>query len=197
MLINSHESRTQGVIFSGFWRYKPSHGGLGAVLLCAAGILMARLLLIFFQDDVIPPEKVQQAVVLGIAAFAMFYFGSMLLFSLITGYSVRLTVSDEGVRYGTKYVPWSRIEWIDARLRGVNLQVVLRRRSGLWKTRWLAIDEGLSEEQWTRLLKALCERVLPRFPHVRAGDVTYEATAQAAVPPSTSEAASPPAKAAP
>lgn len=183
MLMNRHESRTPGVIFTGFWRYKPAHGALGALLLGAAGILMAQLLLIFFQDDVITPEKVRMAVVLGVLALGMFYFGSKLLFSLITGFSIRLTVSEEGVRYGERYLPWPRVKWIDARLRGANPQVVLQLRSGLWKTRWLVIDDGLAEEQWEQLSGALCKRVQPRFPHLRVGDVTGDA-----VPP-TSEPA--------
>ena len=181
MLMNRHESRTPGVIFTGFWRYKPVHGALGALLLGAAGILMAQLLLIFFQDDVITPEKIRLAVVLGLLSLGMFYFGSKLLFSLITGFSIRLTVSEEGVRYGGRYLPWPRVQWIDARLRGANPQVVLQLRGGLWKTRWLVIDDGLAEEQWERLSGALCKRVQPRFPHLRVGDVIGDAV------PATSE----------
>ena len=178
MLMNRHESRTPGVIFTGFWRYKPAHGAVGTLLLGAAGILMAQLLLIFFQDDVISPERGRQAALLGLLSLSMFYFGSKLFFSLITEVSIRLTVSEEGVRYGGRYFPWSRVRWIDARLRGAHLQVVLELRGGLLRTRWLVIDDGLAEEQWERLSGELCKRAQPRYPHLRVGDVTIDAVAE-------------------
>ncbi|MBL9132049.1 MAG: hypothetical protein JNG86_12675 [Verrucomicrobiaceae bacterium] len=140
------------------------------MLICGACVLMARLMLLMFQDNVIPPERVQEAVATGVAAFVMFYFGSTLLFSLITGYTIRFLITEESVRYGSRYFPWRDISWIDARMRRGTLQVHLKLRRGLWRNRWLIIDEGLSEQQWLRVVEALQARVLPRHPHVSAGD---------------------------
>lgn len=171
MLMNAHQSRSPGSIASGLsWRYKPAHGGVGALLLCAACLLMVRLMLLMFQDDVIKPEKVHEAIAVGVAAFVMFYFGSTLLFSLITGFTLRLSISEDGVRYGSQFYSWDRVQWIDARFRRGNLQVHVTMRSGLFRKKWLIVDDGLSDEQWKRIEGELITRVRLHYPHLMIGE---------------------------
>ena len=81
--MNFHESRTPGVLFTGAWRHKPSHGALGALLCAGAFILLGRTMLLFFQEENISMEKIQQAAALGVAGFVFFYFGTTLLFSVV------------------------------------------------------------------------------------------------------------------
>ncbi len=174
MLINNHESRTPGVIFTGMWTYKPSHGALGVLLIGAAVLLLGRTALVFFQDDIIiQSDKIGIAVLLGIVGCVMFYFGSMLFFSLVTGYGCRLVISEEGVRYGTRYYSWRKIHWLDARMRDGCYQVLIARRSGIIRQRWLTTDDGLTQEQRDKLIHSLEQRVVPNFPHLRAGDTAH------------------------
>jgi hypothetical protein len=182
MLMNYHESRTPGVLFSGSWRYKPSHGALGLLMSAGACILLGRMMLLFFQDEEIIPEKVQQAAGLCLAGCVLFYFGTTLFFSFFTGYNTRLIVSEDGVRYGSKFYDWRRLRWIDARLNNGSYQIHIERRRGLFRRKKLTIDGGLAEEQWERLLKNLRERVLPRFEHLHAGDDAHSIIKDRAVP---------------
>lgn len=170
MLMNSHESRTPGVLFTGAWRHKPSHGAVGALLCAAAFIMLGRTMLLFFQEENISIEKIQQAAALGVAGFVLFYFGTTLLFSVVTGYAKRLVISEDGVRYGGRFYGWGRLRWIDGRLSHGGHQIHIGLRSGLFREKQLKIDDGLSQEQWERLLGQLKERVLPNHPHLRAGD---------------------------
>lgn len=179
--MNHHESRTPGVLFTGMWRYKPSHGAMGA-LLCAGGcILIARVLLLFFQNSDISPESIRDAVALFFTGGVLFYIGTTLFFSLVTGYAKRLVISEEGVRYGNAFFSWKHISWIDARLRSGTYQIYIHRNRGLFRSRWLIIDDGFSEEQRERLMQQLSSRVLPRFAKLRIGDAT-----QPSVPSSAS-----------
>jgi hypothetical protein len=183
MLMNSHESRTPGVIFTGHWRYKPSHGAVGA-LLCAAGcILIARVLLLFFQNVDISPGAIREALALFFGGGLLFYIGTTLLFSLLTGYAKRLVISEEGVRHATSYYSWKNIQWIDARLRGGTYQICIRRRSGLFRQKWFVIDDGLSEEQRERLMRQIQERVVPRFEKLRVGDDAHSVMEARELPP--------------
>ncbi|MFN7561504.1 MAG: hypothetical protein ACK5TH_06975 [Prosthecobacter sp.] len=173
MLMNHHESRTPGVIFTGMWRYKPSHGAAGALLCAGGSILLARVMLLFFQNQDLSPESIRTAVALFLAGGLLFYIGTTLFFSLVTGYAKRLVISEEGVRYANAWFSWRHVRWIDARLKGGTYQVFIRRSRGLFRQRWLTIDDGLSEEQRERLLKQLNERVKPRFDHLRVGDAPH------------------------
>lgn len=95
MLMNHHKFRTPGMIFTGICRYKPSYGAVG-VLLCAGGcILIARVLLLFFQDGDTPPEAIRVAQALFFGGGLLLYIGITLLFSMLTGYTKRLVVSEE------------------------------------------------------------------------------------------------------
>lgn len=173
MLMNHHESRTPGVIFTGMWRYKSSHGA-AAALLCAGGfILISRVLLFFFQEQELSPDSIRHAAGLFLVGGLLFYIGTTLFFSLVTGYAKRLVISEESVRYANAYFHWRHILWIDARLKGGTYQVFIRRSRGLFRRRWLKIDDGLSEEQREKLLKQLTERVKPRFDHLRIGDAPH------------------------
>ena len=170
MLMNNHESRTPGVIFTGMWRYKPSHGAVGVLLCAGACILLARVLLLFFQQVDISPEAIREALALFFGGGLLFYFGTTLLFSLLTGYAKRLVVSEEGIRYANAYFSWKSLLWFDARLKGGTYQICLRKRSGIFRQKWLIIDDGLSEEQRERLMRQIKERVVPRFEKLRVGD---------------------------
>jgi len=170
MLMNNHESRTPGVIFTGMWRYKPSHGAVGVLLCAAACILLTRVLLLFFQNVDISLEAIREALALFFGGGLLFYFGTTLLFSLLTGYAKRLVVSEEGIRYANAYFSWKSLLWFDARLKGGTYQICLRKRSGIFRQKWLIIDDGLSEEQRERLMRQIKERVVPRFEKLRVGD---------------------------
>jgi hypothetical protein len=170
MLMNNHESRTPDVIFTGMWRYKPSHGAAG-VLLCAGGcILISCVLLQFFQNVDVSHEAIRNALALFFGGGLLFYIGTTLLFSLLTGYAKRLVVSEEGIRYANAYFSWKSLQWFDARLKGGTYQICLRKCRGLFRQRWLIIDNGLSEEQREHLMRQIKERVLPRFETLRIGD---------------------------
>lgn len=173
MLMNHHESRTPGVIFTGMWRYKPSHGAAGALLCAGGSILLARVMLLFFQNQDLSPESIRTAVALFLAGGLLFYIGTTLFFSLVTGYAKRLVISEEGVRYANAWFSWRHVRWIDARLKSGTYQVFICRSRGLFRQRWLIIDDGLAEEQREKLLKQLCERVQPRFEHLRVGDAPH------------------------
>lgn len=170
MLMSHHESRTPGVIFTGMWRYKPSHGAVGVLLCAGACILLTRVLLLFFQNVDISPEAIREALALFFGGGLLFYIGTTLLFSLLTGYAKRLVVSEEGIRYANAYFSWKNLLWFDARLKGGTYQICLRKRRGLFRQKWLIIDDGLSEEQRERLMRQIEERVVPRFEKLRVGD---------------------------
>ncbi|MFM2167550.1 MAG: hypothetical protein RIS79_1921 [Verrucomicrobiota bacterium] len=173
MLMNQHESRTPGVIFTGMWRYKPPHAAVGALLCAGGSILLARLLLLFFQKQDLAPESILTALALFLAGSLLFYIGTTLFFSLVTGYAKRLVISEEGVRYANAWFSWRHVRWIDARLKGGAYQVFIRRSCGLFRQRLLKIDDGLSEEQRERLLNQLTDRVKPRYGHLRIGDAAH------------------------
>ncbi len=174
MLMNNHESRTPGVIFTGMWRYKPSHGALGVLLIGAAVVLLGRTALLFFEDaQTIPTDKIGIAVLVGIVSCVMFYFGSILFFSLVTGYGLRLVISEDGVRYGNQHYSWKKLRWLDARMRDGCYQILIARRSGIIRQRWLITDDGLTQEQRDKLLNSLEQRVIPSFPHLRTGDAVH------------------------
>jgi hypothetical protein len=173
MLVTSHESRTPGVFFTAWWRYQPSHGAFGALMVAAGVFLIGRVMLNFFQDEKITPRSIQIGAGLFLLGCMLFYLGSTLFFSLITGYAKKLTVSDNGVRMHHRYYTWGRIQWLDAQYRGGIQQLRLCLRGGLWKKRWLITDDGISPEQWEKLLQQLRERVLPHHPHLRTGDEAH------------------------
>jgi len=189
MLINHHESRTPGVLFTGMWRYKPSHGAVGALFIAAGCILLSRVMLLFFQERDLSPESIRNALALFFAGGLLFYIGTTLFFSLITGYAKRLVISEEGLRYANAWYSWKQVNWIDARLKTGTYQIFIRRSRGLFRQRWLGIDDGLSEEQRDRLLKLLNERVRPRFEHLRIGDATWSRPKEHEMPAATAPGA--------
>ncbi|MBK8091584.1 MAG: hypothetical protein IPK32_06260 [Verrucomicrobiaceae bacterium] len=180
--MNFHESRTPGVLFTGFWRYKPSHGAVGALMSAAACILLGRMMLLFFRDEEVTLQKVQQAAALCFLGCLLFYFGTTLFFSFFTGYSTRLSISEDGVRYGNKFYDWRSILWIDGRLTTGAYQLYMQKRRGIFRTKRLLIDDGLSIEQWDRLQKQLKERVVPRCDHLRVGDDAHSVMPQRETP---------------
>ena len=74
-----------------------AHGEKALVLLVTAACGYA-LYGTFTNPEIRPTnismEKIQQAAALGLAGFVLFYFGTTLLFSVVTGYAKRLVISE-------------------------------------------------------------------------------------------------------
>ncbi|MEZ5386086.1 MAG: hypothetical protein R3F13_11290 [Prosthecobacter sp.] len=164
-------SRTPGILHAGSRTSRSTSGVLGFMLACAASILLLRLLLHFFQDENLPRVNQWNALGLALVGCVLFYIGTTLFISFVTGNERKLRISDEGIRYGWAWLPWTLVHKFEVlQLRGFyQIRVVLKR--SWFRNRWLLTDEGMSREQSSELVEALRALVLPSHPDVVISDL--------------------------
>lgn len=181
-------SRNPGVLHTGYYTYKPSHGVLGFMMSCAASVLLLRVLLRLFKEDEISEENLQTAAGMALAGCLLFYLGTTWFFSFITGYSRKLTISEEGIRYGPAYFSWPQVKALRARLKrgGYQVRVVLKR--SWFPRRRLVTDDGMTREQYEDFLRDLQDSIQPRFPGLLLDELPAVATNVAASPVEVTDA---------
>lgn len=157
-------SRHPGLIHVGHFTYKPFHGALGFMMSCAAGVLLVRVLLRLFQEDVVSESSMRLAAVLSLFGCLLFYWGTTWFFSFITGYSRKLIIGENGIRFGPSYFSWPQVARIGVRLKRGCYQVELVLQSGWHVRRRLVTDDGMTGEMSEEFIQALKREIQPRFP---------------------------------
>lgn len=164
-------ARSPGVLHMGSRTSRSTSGVLGFMLACAASILLLRVLLLFFKQE--DPSVSDQWTAFGVAVggSVLFYIGTTLFISFVTGSERKLRISVEGIRYGWAWLPWELVRQIEVKQsRGVYQIHAILRRSWL-KSRWLFTDEGMSREQASEFIEALRASVLSCHPEVVIADL--------------------------
>ena len=159
-------SRNPGVIHAGHESSKPSRGVLGFMMSCLASVIMLRVLLTLFQDNQISEQNKLVAAGLSVVCCLLFYLGTSLFFSFITGYSRKLSISKSGIRYGAAYFTWPHVRLIGAHMKRGCFQVHIVLKRGWFANRWLVTDDGMSQEMSEEFIEALRKQILPHFPQL-------------------------------
>lgn len=155
-------SRHPGEIHTGYHTTKPSQGVLGFMMSCLAGVIIFWVLLRLFKEDEISKQILQIATGLSLLGCLLFYLGTTWFLSFITGYSCKLSVSDNGIRYGAAYFAWPQVREIGARMKRGCFQVHLVLNRGWFAHHWLLTDDGMSLEMAEDLMLALKQQIAPQ-----------------------------------
>lgn len=159
-------SRNPGVIHAGHESSKPSRGVLGFMMSCLASVIMLRVLLILFQDNKLSEHNKLVAAGLSVVCCLLFYLGTTLFFSFITGYSRKLSISKGGIQYGAVYFNWPQVRVIGANMKRGCFQVHIVLKRGWFANRWLVTDDGMSREMSEAFIEALQKQILPHYPEL-------------------------------
>ncbi|WP_395715448.1 hypothetical protein [Prosthecobacter sp.] len=159
-------TRHPGVVHTGYHTYKPVHGVLGFMMSCGASVILLWVLLHFFKEDEISPQNMQIAAGLSVIGCLLFFLGTTWFFSFITGYSLKLSIGEGGIRYGVAFFSWPQVSAIGARMKRGSFQVHVTLSRGWFSRRWLMTDDGMTREMAQELIEELRRQILPRFPRL-------------------------------
>lgn len=173
-------SRHPDALHADEYTYKPYHGVLGFMLSCAASIILLRVLLQLFQEDVISEQNMQTAAGLSLLGCLMFYFGTTMFMSFITTHTYKLRITLEGIRYGMAWFPWHKVKAIETPMKRGCYQVRLNLHRRWFTRRWLITNDGLTREMAENLIVSLNESITPCFPALVIGELPPLPQAQVA-----------------
>lgn len=160
-------TRRPGTVLSASLTCKPARGVLGFVMTCSACVILLWLFMQWAGKDDITTSDKQTAVGIVAAACVLFYLGSTWFFAFLTGHTRKLTIGEDGARYGTACFSWLEVAEIGVGTRRGGFQVRLVLNRGWPASRWLLTDDGMSQSMAWEFLEALESQILPQFPHLK------------------------------
>ncbi len=160
-------TRRPGTVRSATLTRKPARGVLGFMMACSACVILLWLFMQFVGMDQVTTTDKQIAAGIVLAACVLFYLGSTWFFDFITGHTRKLTIGEDGVRYGPFCYSWPEVSKIGVGMKrgGFHVQLVLHR--GWPASRWLLTDDGMSQSMAREFIEALESQILPQFPHLK------------------------------
>ena len=157
-------NKTVGLIFRGSYSYrKPQVAVMGLMCILFFGPVFG----LFFCDLFRPHTTSEIALGIGLCIFAGTFVvtGIMFGYYFLTDYKKELTIDQTGVTYGRRFYPWSCLATVTKSPKAPERQLMILKTGFMPLNRPIWIDGGLSENQYSRLMRDLSRLITPLHPH--------------------------------